>query len=46
MMLGLGADAEQMGKLMEVARFRGRAMGLTTAQAFSDIVTGVDGPRP
>jgi len=46
MMLGLGADAEKMGKLMEVARFRGRAMGLTTKQAFEDIVTGVGRASP
>lgn len=46
MMLGLGADAEKLGQLMEVARFRGRAMGLTTAQAFSDIVTGVGRMSP
>lgn len=41
MMLGIGADAEKLGDLMEVARFRGRAMGLSTEQAFSDIVTGI-----
>ena len=45
-MLGLGADAEKMGDLMEVARFRGRAMGLTTQQAFNDIVTGVGRMSP
>lgn len=46
MLLGLGSDAEQLGKLMEVAGFRGRAMGLTTAQAFSDIVTGIGRMSP
>jgi len=46
MMLGLGADAEKTGDLMEVARFRGRAMGLSTAQAFSDIVTGIGRASP
>lgn len=46
MMLGLGADAEKLGQLMEVARFRGRAMGLTTEQAFSDIVTGIGRMSP
>lgn len=46
MLLGLGSDAEQLGQLLEVARFRGRAMGLDTAQAFSDIVTGVGRMSP
>ena len=41
MMLGLSADADKLGALMEVASFRGRAMGLSTTQAFSDIVTGI-----
>ena len=41
MMLGLGADSEKLSNLMEIAAFRGRAMGLSTAQAFSDIVRGV-----
>lgn len=46
MLLGLGGSAEQLGQLMEVARFRGRAMGLDTTQAFSDIVTGVGRASP
>jgi hypothetical protein len=46
MMLGLGGDAEKMGQLMEVAGFRGRAMGLSTSQAFSDIVTGIGRASP
>ena len=46
MMLGLGADAGQLGQLMEVAAFRARAMGLTTEQAFNDIVTGVGRMSP
>lgn len=41
MMLGLGADSEKLSNLMQIAAFRGRAMGLSTAQAFSDIVRGV-----
>lgn len=45
-MLGLGSDAEKMGQLMEVARFRARAMGLDTTQAFSDIVTGLGRMSP
>ncbi len=46
MMLGLGSDAEQLSQLMEIAAFRGRAMGLTTTQAFSDIVTGIGRGSP
>ena len=41
MMLGVGSSAEEMARLMEVAAIRGRAMGLSTTQAFSDIVTGI-----
>jgi hypothetical protein len=41
MMLGLGADANQMGNLMEIAAYRGRVMGVSTTQAFNDIVTGI-----
>jgi len=46
MMLGLGGDAEQLGKLMEVASFRARAMGITTTQAWNDIVTGIGRRSP
>ena len=46
MMLGLGADADQLANLLEVAAFRGRAMGLSTTQAFNDIVTGVGRASP
>lgn len=46
MMLGVSSDAEQLANLMEVASFRGRAMGLSTTQAFSDIVTGVGRMSP
>ena len=41
MMLGVGGSAEELGQLMEVAAIRGRAMGLSTTQAFNDIVTGI-----
>lgn len=41
LLLGVGGNAEAMGKLMEVAAVRGRAMGLSTTQAFNDIVTGI-----
>jgi len=46
MLLGLGADSEMLGKLMQVASFRGRAMGLDVTQAFSDIVTGIGRKSP
>ena len=38
MMLGVSADSEQLAQLMEVAALRGRAMGISTTQAFNDIV--------
>lgn len=40
-MLGLGAQAEQWEKLAEVARFRARAMGISTTQALNDIAMGI-----
>ena len=46
LMLGVGSSAEQLGQLMEVAAIRGRAMGLSTAQAFNDIVTGIGRMSP
>lgn len=41
MMLGLGADAGKLANLMQIAALRGRAMGLDTTQAFSDMVRGI-----
>jgi len=41
MVLGVAQNSEQFSSLMEVARDRARAMGLTTTQAFDDIVTGI-----
>lgn len=41
MLLGLGADAEQWGQLMEVARFRARAMGVSMTQAVGDITVAI-----
>ena len=41
MMLGVANSADEMSKLLEVAAERGQAMGLSTAQAFNDIVTGI-----
>lgn len=46
MMLGLGADAETLANLMEIAAFRARAMGISTTQAFDDIVRGIGRSSP
>ncbi len=46
MTLGVASSAEQMAKLMEIAAVRAKAMGLTTTQAFSDIVTGIGRMSP
>ncbi len=40
-LLGLGAQADQWEQLAEVARFRARAMGITTTQAINDITTAI-----
>ena len=40
-LLGLGAQADEWGKLTEVARFRAKAMGITTTQALNDITTAI-----
>lgn len=45
-LLGVGSGIEDLAKLMQVAQERGRAMGLTTSQAFSDIVTGIGRVSP
>jgi hypothetical protein len=46
MFLGVGQNTQQLANLMEVASFRGRAMGLNTTQAFSDIARGVGRMSP
>lgn len=46
MMLGVSADSEELAQLMEVAALRGRAMGISTTQAFNDIVTGIGRASP
>jgi len=46
MMLGVSADAGELSQLMEVAALRGRAMGISTTQAFNDIVTGIGRASP
>lgn len=45
-MLGVGGGIDDLTKLMQVAQDRGRAMGLSTTQAFSDIVTGIGRMSP
>ncbi len=46
MMLGVGGNAEQLANLMEIAAFRGRAMGLSTSQAFDDMTRGIGRMSP
>lgn len=46
MLLGVADSAEEFTKLLEVASARGKAMGLSTAQAFSDLVTGIGRMSP
>jgi hypothetical protein len=46
MMLGLTADADKMANLLQVSAHRGRALGVSTAQAFNDIVTGIGRMSP
>ncbi len=46
MMLGVGGDAEQLANLMEIAAFRGRAMGISTSQAFDDMTRGIGRMSP
>ena len=46
MLLGVGKSAEDMSKLLEIAAARGKAFGLTTAQAFDRIVLGIGRKSP
>jgi len=46
MVLGVAQSTEEFGTLMQVARLRARDMGLTTTQAFNDIVTGIGRSSP
>jgi len=45
-MLGVSTDADTLAKLLQVAAMRGRALGVGTQQAFSDIVTGIGRMSP
>lgn len=40
-LLGVASSAEQFGVLMGIARDRAQQMGITTTQAFNDLVTGL-----
>lgn len=46
MALGVGNNMEDITTLMEIARLKGRALGLDTTQAFNDIVTGIGRGSP
>lgn len=46
MMLGVTSNANEMAALLEVAASRGRALGRSTADAFTDIVTGIGRMSP
>lgn len=46
MLLGVADTADEMASLLEVARVRGQALGLSTTQAFNDIVTGIGRMSP
>ena len=46
MVLGVADNTKEFTVLMEIARDRARAMGLTIEQAFNDIVTGIGRGSP
>ena len=46
MLLGVADSAQEMTKLIEVASVRGKALGLSTKQAFNDVVTGIGRMSP
>ena len=46
MALGVAKSTDDFVKLMEIARDRARVMGLSTSQAFNDIVTGLGRASP
>jgi hypothetical protein len=45
-LLGVTDDVGKLAELMQTARLRGKEMGLTTTQAFDDIVTGIGRGSP
>lgn len=46
MMLGVTDDLDTLSKLMEVAGVRAKAMGISTVQAYGDIITGIGRVSP
>lgn len=44
--MSLGIPIERVAELMEIARAKARDMGITTTQAFNDIVTGIGRGSP
>jgi hypothetical protein len=45
-LLGVADTAEEMSGLLQIAATRGRAMGISSTQAFNDIVTGLGRMSP
>lgn len=45
-LLGISTNVEDLSALILTARLRGKEMGLTTTQAFNDIVTGIGRGSP
>lgn len=45
-LLGVASSAEELGTLMEIARDRAQNMGITTTQAFDNLVTGLGRGSP
>jgi len=41
MLMGVAQNTSQMTELLQVATVRGRAMGLSSTEAFNDLVTGI-----
>lgn len=46
MVLGVATSTEEFGELMEISRLRARDMGISTQQAFDNIVTGIGRNSP
>src|SRR3990167_4972401 len=46
MLLGVADSTEDMAQMLQIATARGNAMGISTEQAFSDLVTGIGRMSP
>jgi hypothetical protein len=46
MTLGVAKNTDEFSQLMQIARLKARDMGLSTTQAFNDIVTGIGRASP